>query len=277
MNRMRRTERNPATLRAGSASPVARVELALVLLLTFGLSSQASAQDFGTVAGRVVDGRGRGLEKAQVVIVGTDPGALSDGTGAFRITGIALGEHVLRADLIGYLPGLRKVRLPEEDTLDVTLVLTESRISISGGGLPLPESDLMVDGESLLPRVLADSALSDILSSEWARGDTITVWTPWGVGGVVTGTQPVLRVISDCERCVAGVSYTLEGGARYEAGIRHVRLGVTQPDASPRLTFCIDPAERGDVVMRNCYGSGRTVLLRYVRLEDGEWIQYDRE
>ena len=204
-------------------------------------------------------------------------GALSDRTGAFRITGVPLGEHVLRADLLGYLPGLRKVRLPEEDALDVTLVLTESRISISGSGLPLPESDLMVDGERLLPRVLAAPGLSAILSSEWARGDTITVWTPWGVGGVVIGAQPVLRVISECNLCVAAVSYTVEGGAMYRAGIRHVRVGVTQPDASPRLTFCIDPAERGDVLMRNCYGSGRTVLLHYVRLEEGEWIRYDRE
>ena len=271
------TDRSPATLRAASASPGSRAEWVLVLLLTLGLHSPAHAQEFGTVAGRVVDGRGRGLEKAQVFIQGAERGALSDRTGAFRITGVPLGEHVLRADLLGYLPGLRKVRLPGEDALDVTLVLTESRISISGSGLPLPESDLMVDGERLLPRVLAAPGLSAILSSEWARGDTITVWTPWGVGGVVIGARPVLRVISECNLCVAAVSYTVEGGAMYRAGIRHVRVGVTQPDASPRLTFCIDPAERGDVLMRNCYGSGRTVLLHYVRLEDGEWIRYDRE
>ena len=61
------------------------------------------AQEVGNVTGQVVDGTtGRPLVGAQVVVVGTNIGALTNENGRYLITRVPVGERQIRAIMIGF-------------------------------------------------------------------------------------------------------------------------------------------------------------------------------
>lgn len=63
----------------------------------------AAAQQGGTITGRITRAaNGEPLSIAQVQIVGTDRGALSDAEGQFLIQDVPAGTHTLRVQLLGY-------------------------------------------------------------------------------------------------------------------------------------------------------------------------------
>lgn len=79
----------------------------------------------GTITGTVVDGAtGESLPGANVVVVGTQQGAITDTEGRFEITGIEPGTYAVRATFVGYegqtQEGVR-VRDGETTTVDFAL------------------------------------------------------------------------------------------------------------------------------------------------------------
>jgi hypothetical protein len=79
------------------------------LLLCFSLSvagvAYGSADDAGRVEGRVYNRTtGDAIPGANVVLVGTTIGGISDTTGRFVITGVPDGQYQVRVSVIGYLP-----------------------------------------------------------------------------------------------------------------------------------------------------------------------------
>src|SRR5947207_5032875 len=80
-----------------------RVQVAAVLLVAlFSVSARAQAQT-GDVSGRVVSARdGKALSLTQVVLLGTTYTAVTDASGAFRITGVPAGGYTLQASVVGY-------------------------------------------------------------------------------------------------------------------------------------------------------------------------------
>jgi len=82
---------------------VIRSTLSVALLAgVFGAFAPLQAQT-GSVTGSVIDATtGQPLVGAQMVIVGTNQGALTNAEGRYLITGVALGERTVRAIIIGY-------------------------------------------------------------------------------------------------------------------------------------------------------------------------------
>ncbi len=71
--------------------------------LLLSLPGHLSAQTTGTVAGRVVDAASqRPLADAQVTILGTGLGSLTNSQGAFIITNVPAGEITVQAIILGY-------------------------------------------------------------------------------------------------------------------------------------------------------------------------------
>lgn len=110
---------------AGSLTGVAAL---LLLLVPDGLAAQQ-----GAVAGEVVDASGLDpLSGAQVLLRDTEHGALTDGDGGFRITGVPAGSYELRVSMIGYRSASMPVRVMAGETTRVEVELTVSAVSLEG-------------------------------------------------------------------------------------------------------------------------------------------------
>ena len=116
----RPTRRPGACVRAGA--------LLLAALLLPPLAPLA-AQGSGTVSGLVVDAKNlRGLDGAQLLVQGTTLGALTDGSGGFRLTGLSGTQVTLQVRRIGYKPTTQLVTVGRSD---IRIQLAEQLTSLS--------------------------------------------------------------------------------------------------------------------------------------------------
>jgi TonB-dependent starch-binding outer membrane protein SusC len=108
-------------------TPVAFVAALGVLLAAPGM---AQAQQ-GVVAGQVVDGRtGAPIASAQVSVVGTQIGTLTDREGNFRIANVPAGAQQVRATFIGYRTSTLDVQVIVGQTATVNFQLSESAVAL---------------------------------------------------------------------------------------------------------------------------------------------------
>ncbi len=126
---------------------------ALTLLLL--ASSLAAQQTTGKIEGTVTDQQGAPVGNAQVSIVGTSFGALTDNKGYYFINNVPVGTYTLRAKFIGYtaaeVPG---VRVQGGFTLTVNVKLTPSAVAIGpvtveAAAIPLVPRDKVTSGSSV--------------------------------------------------------------------------------------------------------------------------------
>jgi len=92
----------------------------------------AQAQAVGTVRGRVVEAASKqGIADAQLSIVGTGSGALSNTEGEFVIAGVAAGARTVRIRRIGFAPAERTVTVVagQEVRLDIELATSATQLS----------------------------------------------------------------------------------------------------------------------------------------------------
>lgn len=76
---------------------------ALFFLLLTSFVAPASAQDKGTVAGRVMDKRtGHAIPFANVAVIGAKRGGLTDSEGQFTLTGVPVGSYEIRVQSLGF-------------------------------------------------------------------------------------------------------------------------------------------------------------------------------
>ncbi len=81
---------------------------ALSVLLGVLLAGPASAQDKGSITGRVTDKKsGHAIAFANVAVVGAQRGSLTDSEGQFNITGVPVGTWEVRVQFLGYRPEAR--------------------------------------------------------------------------------------------------------------------------------------------------------------------------
>lgn len=100
--------------------------LALALLPTL-----ASAQQTGTVSGRVVDqSTQQPLAGVQIFVEGTQRGSLTNQDGRFLIPNVPAGPQQVRASLIGYNRGLETVDVPAGGTATADFALSQSAVEL---------------------------------------------------------------------------------------------------------------------------------------------------
>jgi TonB-linked SusC/RagA family outer membrane protein len=101
---------------------------AAAFALMLAATPAAHAQG-GVVAGTVIDARSlRGLDGVQVSIEGTALGALTDGSGGFRIASVSGTQVTLQVRRIGYRPHNESVTVGRTD---IRIALTEQAASLS--------------------------------------------------------------------------------------------------------------------------------------------------
>ncbi|HEY6061007.1 MAG TPA: TonB-dependent receptor, partial [Gemmatimonadales bacterium] len=107
---------------------------AVVALATFVAVAPAAAQQTtGKVEGTVSDQAGVALANAQVFVVGTSFGAVTNEKGYYFINNVPVGSYTLRAQFIGYAPTeVRDVRVFGGQTITQDIKLSPSAIQVSG-------------------------------------------------------------------------------------------------------------------------------------------------
>ena len=105
--------------------------LPAIMFALLTIASSTEAQPTGTVTGRVVDAATqRPVNGAQVTIPGTRLGGVINSDGSYRITGVPVGEHTLRAQMLGYAPHEQRVTVAAGQTATANFTLTASAISL---------------------------------------------------------------------------------------------------------------------------------------------------
>ncbi|MBL8982193.1 MAG: SusC/RagA family TonB-linked outer membrane protein [Gemmatimonadetes bacterium] len=98
-------------------------------LAVLAVSGERLAAQTGVVGGTVVDARTlRGLDGAQVQVDGTTLGALTDGSGSFRITGVSGAQVTLQVRRLGFKPATVTARSGQTD---LRIVMSEQVASLS--------------------------------------------------------------------------------------------------------------------------------------------------
>jgi TonB-linked SusC/RagA family outer membrane protein len=101
-----------------------------VCALTLGVAQAVAAQQRGTIAGQVVHTGGVPAVGAQVFVVGTSIGAISNREGRFTLPNVPAGPRVLRVQLIGYADAEQTVTVPGAGSVPVRFELKEQAVSI---------------------------------------------------------------------------------------------------------------------------------------------------
>ncbi len=94
----------------------------MLAFLLFAFAPAASAA--GRIEGKVLEaGTEKALAYANVIIVGSTWGAMTQTDGSFAISPLAGGSYEVRATFVGYEPANQKIRLEEGETLQITFRL----------------------------------------------------------------------------------------------------------------------------------------------------------
>jgi len=156
---------------------------ALVLLPAWAFAQQ------GTVTGRVTDaGTQQPVANVQVIIVGTQRGAVSDERGVYRIGSLPAGAVTVRAQRIGYQPLDHQATVTADGSTTVDFALTVKAVSLdatvvvaSGATQRVRESGVLtgkVDVDSLNKAAVTNA--SEMLQS---RVPGVTVLPSGGTAG----------------------------------------------------------------------------------------------
>jgi TonB-linked SusC/RagA family outer membrane protein len=97
------------------------------------LPTVALAQERGTITGQVTDQTTqRPLTGAQIYIVGTNRGTLTNQDGRYLIANVPTGSQEVRATLIGYSQGAQSVNVAGGQTVTANFTLSQSAVALEG-------------------------------------------------------------------------------------------------------------------------------------------------
>ena len=190
------------------------------LVLLLGAATAAVAQTTGTVRGTVrAASTAHPLEGAQVLVVGTGRGSLTNREGHFLIVGVPAGSHQVRVQLLGYGAVDLPVTVAAGQAVEVTAQLETEAVALEGivvTGQPsatrrreIGASVAVIDAEATTERAPV-STVSQLLQGREAGV------TGFGASGTVgtTGTL-VLRGMTSMSQSNSPVVYV--DGVRVDA------------------------------------------------------------
>lgn len=99
--------------------------------LVFGRPTVARAQAVGTVGGRItIEGTDQPVSAAQVFLVGTQIGGLTNEAGQFKLLNVPAGSYQLRAMLIGMKPVTKPVTVGAGATATINLTMVKAALEL---------------------------------------------------------------------------------------------------------------------------------------------------
>src|SRR5881227_2785487 len=142
--------------------------LAAAVALLVAASSLAAQQATGKLEGSVTDQQGAAIANAQVTIVGTAFGALTDAKGYYFMNNVPVGTYTVRARFIGYTPAeVPSVRVLGGFTVTTNIKLTPSAVAIGpvtveAAAQPLVPRDKVTSGSTVAGELVAHLPVDDV-------------------------------------------------------------------------------------------------------------------
>lgn len=188
----------------------------------------AAAQQFGSVTGQVRDAATlQPLSSAQVQIVSTEQGGLTNTNGRFLINRVPVGSQQVRVVVIGYA----------EQTVDITVTadqVTEVTIDLASEAISLDELVITATGEQRARQVV--NKISQIDAAAIAESAPVTTVSDLLVGktaGVqiigsagTTGTGTRIRIRGSSSISLSNEPVIFIDGIRVESGANSGSIGV---------------------------------------------------
>ncbi|HUP01341.1 MAG TPA: SusC/RagA family TonB-linked outer membrane protein [Gemmatimonadota bacterium] len=217
----------------------------LLLLLAFVLLSPAVIFAQATIQGTVTEQDGDPLVGAQVQVVGTDLGAVTDSDGNYRITGLPTGPASLRVLYLGYREGRRQLSLDEGANL-ANFELASSPIELDA---------IVVTGTAgNVQRRAVGNAISDIDASEVLEKAPVA-----NLGELIQGRAAGAVVLPSAGTVGSGTSIRLRGLSSITQSnepllyVDGVRVD-NDPEANSPIGFTVGgqgPSRLNDIVPEN--------------------------
>jgi Fe(3+) dicitrate transport protein len=122
------------------------------------VANTALAQDAGTITGTVLDPKGRPVENANVVVLNTSLGALSNAAGQFSINNIPYGDYSIKISALGFESQRQPVSINKSEvTLNAALTgegVQLKEVTITSNGIKddiknIPGTVNVVDGQQI--------------------------------------------------------------------------------------------------------------------------------
>lgn len=139
-----------------------------VIAFLVSLAAPVAATAQGSIHGRVTDATtGAPLGSAQISVVGTRLGGLTDESGTYTITGVTAGTHSILVRRIGYGPSTRPVTVGEGATATADVALTPAstsleRVVVTGTATPTQVRALGTSVASVGPAEIAQSRAESV-------------------------------------------------------------------------------------------------------------------
>src|SRR2546430_14608580 len=120
---------------------------AFALAVGIATSSLAAQESQGKVEGTVTDQANAPIANAQVFVVGTSFGAVTNDKGYYFINNVPVGTYTIRAQFIGYAPAeLRGIRVQGGQTMTADVKMQSSAVVLTGvavtaAGTPIQPCD----------------------------------------------------------------------------------------------------------------------------------------
>jgi len=169
---------------------------AVAVLATFVAVAPATAQQTtGKIEGTVSDQAGVSLANAQVFVVGTSFGAVTDPKGYYFINNVPAGGYTLRAQFIGYAPTeVRAVRVLAGQTITMNIKLTPSAVQLTvisvEAANPIVPRDQVTSKTSTTGQEIRRLPVEDLRSVLDLQPGIVESGQPGGVAvGMETGTR----------------------------------------------------------------------------------------
>ena len=209
------------------------------LLGVFALAAAASALDpgglaaqQGTVTGRVTDaGSGQPVASAQVRVVGTNLGALTNQEGVYTLRGVPLGTATVRVLTIGYAEASRQVTVAAGQAATLNFSLQPTSIMLAPVVATATGEQRRIEVGNAVAQVQAEnvvetSAVSNMADLLTARAAGVTV-----IPGTQTGAGVRVRVRGTSSLSLSNNPIYVIDGVRMESstGSSSVSVGGTTP------------------------------------------------
>jgi len=199
----------------------------------------AAQQTSGKIEGTVTDQAGVPLANAQVFVVGTSFGAITNDKGYFFINNVPVGGYTIRAQFIGYAPSeQRETRVFGGQTITVNVKLTPSAIQV--GTISVTASNPIVPRDQVTSKSIISGADINKLPIDDVRNiisvQPGVVESGAGMGLVIRGGRPgeanvYIDGVPVRSANSGGQAITVGTNAVEEASVTTGALGVEFGDA----------------------------------------------
>jgi TonB-dependent starch-binding outer membrane protein SusC len=211
--------------RRAGARPGWPLALCMALLaLVVGLEPASAQAQTGTITGMVITQTGEPVSGAQVVIVGTQRGTLTNARGAFILTAVPAGEQQVRIVSLGYRTETQTVNVPADGTVSVEFRLAVSAIAldavvVTGQATGAARRELGTSVAAIDAQALELAPINNVSNLLQARAPGVNILPGGGKSG--QGTRIVLRGASSVSQANEPLIYV--DGVRMD---RSATLGV---------------------------------------------------